>query len=122
LYLSEKIHKPLKAGNPFVYYGKKEVKEILEKRGFTFNSPIYFFGEGEEFMNHLYITKGYFVQLFGLENFLFNINRHNFVPKHRILSKSELQDVLNKYSNITLNKKNISTLSNLKWILKLVFR
>jgi hypothetical protein len=53
LYLSEKIHKPLKAGNPFVYYGKKEVKEILEKRGFTFNSPIYFFGEGEAFMNHL---------------------------------------------------------------------
>lgn len=53
LYLSEKIHKPLKAGNPFVYYGKKEVKEILEKRGLTFNSPIYFFGEGEEFMNHL---------------------------------------------------------------------
>ena len=53
LYLSEKIHKTLKAGNPFVYYGKKEVKEILEKEGFTFNSPIYFFGEGEEFMNHL---------------------------------------------------------------------
>ena len=27
LYLSEKIHKALKSGNPFVYYGKKEVKE-----------------------------------------------------------------------------------------------
>jgi hypothetical protein len=53
IYLSEKIHKAIKAGNPFVYYGKKEVKEILEKEGFTFNSPIYFFGEGEEFMNHL---------------------------------------------------------------------
>ena len=53
LYLSEKIHKSLKAGNPFVYYGKKEVKEQLEKIGFTFNSPIYFFGEGDEFMNHL---------------------------------------------------------------------
>ena len=53
LYLSEKIHKSLKAGNPFVYYGKTEVKEQLEKIGFTFNSPIYFFGEGDEFMNHL---------------------------------------------------------------------
>jgi hypothetical protein len=52
-YLSEKIHKCLKAGNPFVYYGKKEVQTQLEKIGFTFNSPIYFFGEGEEFMNHL---------------------------------------------------------------------
>ena len=53
LHLSEKIHKALKVGNPFVYYGKKEVKEQLEKIGFKFNSPIYFFGEGEEFMNHL---------------------------------------------------------------------
>jgi len=53
VYLSEKLHKALKTGNPFVYYGKKEVKEILEKEGFTFNSPIYFFGEGDEFMNHL---------------------------------------------------------------------
>jgi hypothetical protein len=52
-YLSEKIHKSLKAGNPFIYYGKKEVKQQLEKMGFTFNSPIYFFGEGDEFMNHL---------------------------------------------------------------------
>jgi hypothetical protein len=52
-YISEKIHKALKSGNPFVYYGKKEVKEQLEKKGFTFNSPIYFFGTGDEFMNHL---------------------------------------------------------------------
>lgn len=52
-YTSEKIHKALKTGNPFVYYGKKEVKHQLEKIGFTFNSPIYFFGEGDEFMNHL---------------------------------------------------------------------
>jgi hypothetical protein len=52
-YTSEKIYKALKSGNPFVYYGKKEVKYALEKMGFTFNSPIYFFGEGEEFMNHL---------------------------------------------------------------------
>jgi hypothetical protein len=53
VYLSEKLHKAFKTGNPFVYYGKKEVREILEKQGFTFNSPIYFFGEGDEFMNHL---------------------------------------------------------------------
>jgi hypothetical protein len=53
VYLSEKLHKAFKSGNPFVYYGKKEVREILEKEGFTFNSPIYFFGEGDEFMNHL---------------------------------------------------------------------
>lgn len=52
-YTSEKIHKPLKAASPFIYYGKVSVKEHLEKAGFVFTSPIYFFGEGEEFMNHL---------------------------------------------------------------------
>jgi len=61
----------------------------------------------EEFMNHLYITKGYFVQLFGLENFLFNVSLHSFVPKHRVLSKSELQDVLIKF-NCTI--KNLPTI------------
>ena len=40
----------------------------------------------EDFVNDLYITKNYFIQLFGLENFLFNISHHQFVPKHRILS------------------------------------
>jgi DNA-directed RNA polymerase subunit H (RpoH/RPB5) len=61
----------------------------------------------EDFVNHLYINKGYFVQLFGLENFLFNASRHVFVPKHRILSRSELQEVLAKY-NCTV--KNIPTI------------
>jgi DNA-directed RNA polymerase subunit H (RpoH/RPB5) len=61
----------------------------------------------EDFMNHLYITKGCFVQLFGLENFLFNVSRHHFVPKHRILSKKELQDILAKF-NCTV--KNLPTI------------
>jgi DNA-directed RNA polymerase subunit H (RpoH/RPB5) len=56
---------------------------------------------------HLFITKNYFVQLFGLENFLFNVSRHQFVPKHRILSKQETIDFLAKF-NITL--KNIPTI------------
>jgi DNA-directed RNA polymerase subunit H (RpoH/RPB5) len=56
---------------------------------------------------HLFITKSYFVQLFGLENFLFNVSRHQYVPKHRILSKQETIDFLAKF-NITL--KNIPTI------------
>lgn len=52
-YTSEKIHKPIKAAAPFIYYGKVAVKDMLEKNGFTFNSPIYFFGEGDEFFTHL---------------------------------------------------------------------
>ena len=56
---------------------------------------------------HLFITKNYFVQLFGLENFLFNVSHHQFVPKHRVLSKQETIDFLAKF-NITL--KNIPTI------------
>jgi len=62
----------------------------------------------EEYVNHLYITKKYFVQLFGLENFLFNVSRHDFVPKHRIISKLEIQNLL------TLYNCNISNLPTIK--------
>lgn len=61
----------------------------------------------EDYVNHLYITKGYFVQLFGLENFLFNVSRHQLVPKHRILSKAETVALLAQY-NCTL--KNLPTI------------
>ena len=61
----------------------------------------------EEFVNDLFIRKNYFVQMFGLENFLINVSRHQFVPKHTILSKQEMQDVLTKYN---CNGKNIPTI------------
>ena len=61
----------------------------------------------EEFGNNLLITKNYFVQLFGLENFLFNVSRHQFVPKHRILSKQESLDLITKFN---CNIKNIPTI------------
>lgn len=53
VFVSEKIHKNLKTGSPFIYHGKKELKECLERVGFSFKSPMYFFGEGEEYMNYL---------------------------------------------------------------------
>lgn len=55
----------------------------------------------EEYVNHLYLTKNYFVQLFGLENFLFNVSRNAQVPKHRILSKQETPALIEEY-NCTL--------------------
>jgi DNA-directed RNA polymerase subunit H (RpoH/RPB5) len=61
----------------------------------------------EEYANHFYITKNYFVQIFGLENFLFNVSHHQLVPKHRILSKIETQNLLSDY-NCTL--KNLPTI------------
>jgi len=57
----------------------------------------------EQFVNDFYIRKNYFVQIFGLENFKFNVSRHQFVPKHTILSKEEEDEVLQKY-NLTKNK------------------
>lgn len=61
----------------------------------------------EEFVNHLYITKNYYVQIFGLENFRFNVSRHQMVPKHRILSTHETSELLKNY-NCTI--KNIPTI------------
>ena len=53
VFVSEKIHKNLKTGSPFIYHGKKELKECLERIGFSFKSPMYFFGEGEAYMDYL---------------------------------------------------------------------
>ena len=61
----------------------------------------------EEFSNSLFIGKGQFVQLFGIENFLINVNRHQFVPRHRIISKQETHELITKYN---CSIKNIPTI------------
>lgn len=65
----------------------------------------------EEFVKSFYLTKGYYIQLFGLENFLFNVSRHQFVPKHIILNKSEIikmakQFNINNLRNLPIIKRN----------------
>ena len=57
----------------------------------------------EEYVNDLFIKKNYFVQVFGLENFKFNVSKHQFVPKHIILSKQEAQEVIKKYDCVYSN-------------------
>ena len=52
----------------------------------------------EDFVNKFFIVKNYFIQIFGLENFLFNVSRHSFVPKHRILSKQETQELMTHFN------------------------
>jgi len=49
----------------------------------------------EDFVNDLYTTKNYFIQVFGIENFKFNISHHNTVPKHRVLSNEEAKNIKN---------------------------
>ena len=54
VHISEKLHKPLRTGLPFVYYGNPKLKTILEGLGLTFESPIYFFGmEKDDLIAHL---------------------------------------------------------------------
>lgn len=64
----------------------------------------------EEFVRQIYVSKGYFVQIFGLENFLFNVSKHQFVPKHSIVSKEEINKLMEEY-----NLKNIKNLPTIKW-------
>jgi DNA-directed RNA polymerase subunit H (RpoH/RPB5) len=46
------------------------------------------------FIKKLY-SEGKFIQFYGLQNFLFNISKHIYVPKHKIItSKSELKDII----------------------------
>jgi DNA-directed RNA polymerase I, II, and III subunit RPABC1 len=56
------------------------------------------------------VSKGYFVQIYGLENFLFNVARHQFVPKHTIIKKDEITKLMDKY-----NLKNLKNLPLIKW-------
>jgi DNA-directed RNA polymerase subunit H (RpoH/RPB5) len=49
------------------------------------------------FINGLF-ADGKFVQFYGLQNFLFNISKHIYVPKHKIIkSKAEIKELLENY-------------------------
>lgn len=67
----------------------------------------------EEYVNHIYITKNYFVQIFGLENFLFNVSHHQLVPKHRILIWNDtlkIDETAALLSNYNCSLKNLPTI------------
>ena len=52
----------------------------------------------EEFERSFYVTKGYYVQLFGLENFLIDVSNHVNVPKHTILNNEEVRHMMQEYN------------------------
>lgn len=55
------------------------------------------------FINKLY-GEGKFIQFYGLQNFLFNISKHIYVPKHKIIkSKTEIMELLKKF-HTTIDK------------------
>jgi DNA-directed RNA polymerase subunit H (RpoH/RPB5) len=53
----------------------------------------------ETYVNDKFISDKYFIQIFGLENFLFNPTKHVIVPQHRIMTANEIEEMM-KSNNI----------------------
>jgi len=51
-----------------------------------------------QYSQTIFNKKNYFVQFFGLENFLFNPTKHAIVPQHIIINDEEEKELLEKYN------------------------
>ena len=51
-----------------------------------------------QYCENIYNKKQFYVQIFGLENFLFNPTKNAIVPKHIIISDEEEAELLSKYN------------------------
>ena len=52
----------------------------------------------DKMIDDYYNDKNYYIQIFNLNNLQFNITKHDFVPKHKVLKKKEAEDIINKYN------------------------
>jgi DNA-directed RNA polymerase subunit H (RpoH/RPB5) len=52
----------------------------------------------ELFVDDIYVNYGYFIQLFGIRNLLFNVMEHYTVPKHILISKKEQEELFIKFN------------------------
>ena len=55
-------------------------------------------------LKEIYIKEKRFITVYNLERLLFNILKHTLVPKHRILSEKEKQEVMDEYNIKTLKE------------------
>jgi len=49
-------------------------------------------------LKHLYDTEGIFINVYNIDNYLFNILNHTLVHPHRVLNKSEEKEIFRKYN------------------------
>lgn len=49
-------------------------------------------------LKHIWETEGYFIVISNIKRLQFNIQEHSMVPKHRIMSKEEVDALMNKYN------------------------
>ena len=52
----------------------------------------------ELFIDDLYTKYGYFVQLYGIKNLLFDIRKHFTVPEHKLITKKQQKELFIKYN------------------------
>ena len=62
----------------------------------------------ESFVDDMYSKHQSFIQLYGIDNFLFDVSKHYTVPKHEIIYKDEIEKMKAQY--------NVKLLSNLPTI------
>jgi len=58
----------------------------------------------ESFVNDKFLSNKYFIQIFGLENFLFNPTKHIIVPNHRIINENEIKNMMHQNNILDINK------------------
>ena len=81
--IDEMLESFLKKGDEVIFLLKEKVNNME-----TFDSML------ESYL----VSNGVFIQIFSLDNLLFNITKHQLVPKMRIISPEERAQVLEKYS------------------------
>ena len=62
----------------------------------------------ESFIDDMYSKHKSFIQIYGIDNFLFDVSKHYTVPKHEIIHKDEIEKMKKQY--------NVKLLSNLPTI------